>query len=159
MCYFFGPPCTYNSRDWKHEQINLTHSKKSYVYARIIWLWVAYGSPSSSLVCRERRSCIGQPWSSHRGVEAALGDSQQTCSFGFAATQRTSPLSMCATSVALLPYPSADRHTDTAPWHWRSYGGVWGYVPPLFENMVLIIICPNLHRNTCSEGGWNENVV
>jgi len=38
--------------------------------------------------------------------------------------------------------------------------GVWEYVPPLFENMGLVI-CPNLHRN--SEGGvWVgviENVI
>ena len=41
--------------------------------------------------------------------------------------------------------------------HWWNHGVVWGYVPPLFENMGLII-CPNLHRNSEGRGGI-ENVI
>ena len=36
--------------------------------------------------------------------------------------------------------------------------GVWGYVPPLFENMGLVI-CPNLHRNSEGEGVGGDSTV
>ena len=35
--------------------------------------------------------------------------------------------------------------------HRRSHGGSGRYVPPLFENMGLVI-CPNLHRNRVGLG-------